>query len=69
MKDYKIKHKSNGCRFEAAQVHSWIFFFHLLFKHTIFPRKKAQAFNSFPAFQTQPLNEGGLYSRPGVYFQ
>jgi len=34
-----------------------------------FPHIKAQVFIFFPAFQTQPLNEGGLYSRPGVYFQ
>ena len=29
-------HKLDGCRFEVAQVQSWIFFFfHLLFKHTL----------------------------------
>jgi len=36
---------------------------------TVFPRIKAQAFISFPALLAQPLNEWGLYSRPGVYFQ
>ena len=36
---------------------------------TVFPRIKAGVFISFPVFLTHPLNKGGYYSRPGIYFQ
>jgi len=38
-------------------------------KDTVFPCIKAWVFISLLVFLTEPLNEEGLYSRPGIYFQ
>lgn len=41
----------------------------LVHRAAILYRVSSRAFISFLAFQTWLLSEGGLYLRPGVYFQ